>query len=702
MANILSWLSCGTLHRGSKESDAFSKVRQRSRFFARCRALLKRPGTWMLGIAGTVVTGYFTATFTEMTKPLSRYVSERVCEFSKSSRASDEPRFTILVSPLADDDANESHTRRLFEMFYGERGFHAERLCETLSFDLAKGAETEQTIKRGESLIVKRQADLLIFGSVIVPKASIKIWVINEHGGCELRPKPIVLQSGNLPEAFDHESKMQLIAVTLQEIASACEGQASIDWDLFEKRIQKMGPFIERSTKGLPGERSTEIAASYSDAMMLLYAYDRGEAWYTKASEFILAQVKSLGPDASHYRRYLLLNAYADLLRAKAQKTNIAADRQAAFEVYEKAIAEAESDSQAHRKYAEAYDARGDAHAEMGNFERAIQDYGEALKLKPEDASPLLERGLAYEQTGDHNRALRDFDEALKLNPKNDIAFYYRSIVHAKKGNNDRAIQDLDEAIQLDPSSYEKFLARGNSYYAKGDFDRAIADYDQAIKLNPKNDIAFYYRGIVHAKKGNNDRAIQDLDEAIELDPRSDGKFLWRGYSYDAKGDFDRAMADYDHAINLGSKDAQTFVRRADIYFAKGNYDKAMRDCDHAIGLDPAYAPAFQRRGVLFRFGEQFERAIENFNRALYLNPNFALAIYGRGLTYSNNGQYDLAISDYNSALQLQPDWARALYGRGVAKLKKGDSIGGNADIATATKIQTDVAEDFVRLRGRL
>jgi tetratricopeptide (TPR) repeat protein len=634
MANILSWLSCGTLHRGSKESDAFSKVRQRSRFFARCRALLKRPGTWMLGIAGTVVTGYFTATFTEMTKPLSRYVSERVCEFSKSSRASDEPRFTILVSPLADDDANESHTRRLFEMFYGERGFHAERLCETLSFDLAKGAETEQTIKRGESLIVKRQADLLIFGSVIVPKASIKIWVINEHGGCELRPKPIVLQSGNLPEAFDHESKMQLIAVTLQEIASACEGQASIDWDLFEKRIQKMGPFIERSTKGLPGERSTEIAASYSDAMMLLYAYDRGEAWYTKASEFILAQVKSLGPDASHYRRYLLLNAYADLLRAKAQKTNIAADRQAAFEVYEKAIAEAESDSQAHRKYAEAYDARGDAHAEMGNFERAIQDYGEALKLKPEDASPLLERGLAYEQTGDHNRALRDFDEALKLNPKNDIAFYYRSIVHAKKGNNDRA--------------------------------------------------------------------IQDLDEAIELDPRSDGKFLWRGYSYDAKGDFDRAMADYDHAINLGSKDAQTFVRRADIYFAKGNYDKAMRDCDHAIGLDPAYAPAFQRRGVLFRFGEQFERAIENFNRALYLNPNFALAIYGRGLTYSNNGQYDLAISDYNSALQLQPDWARALYGRGVAKLKKGDSIGGNADIATATKIQTDVAEDFVRLRGRL
>jgi hypothetical protein len=239
------------------------KARERRSSFARWKELLKRPGTWILGLVGAAA-GFYAMTFMETTKPpfmemmkpLSRYVSELTCEFRKPNRSSDEARFTILVSPLADDDADRSHTRRVLETFYGERGFLPVVLCETLSFGLAEGAETEPIIKRGEDLIVAHQADLLIFGSVISPKNSIKIWAINEHGGCDLRPKPITLRHGNLPDDFDHETKLQLIAVTLREIASACRNQASVDWGLFEKRIQRMGPFIEYSIAGLSTERS--------------------------------------------------------------------------------------------------------------------------------------------------------------------------------------------------------------------------------------------------------------------------------------------------------------------------------------------------------------------------------------------------------------------------------------------------------------
>jgi hypothetical protein len=37
-----------------------------------------------------------------------------------------------------------------------------------------------------------------------------------------------------------------------------------------------MGPFIERSAAGLSPEQYTEAAASYAEAMMLLYRNDRG------------------------------------------------------------------------------------------------------------------------------------------------------------------------------------------------------------------------------------------------------------------------------------------------------------------------------------------------------------------------------------------------------------------------------------------
>jgi hypothetical protein len=80
--------------------------------------------------------------------------------------------------------------------------------------------------------------------------------------------------------------------------------------------------------------------------MMLLYSHDRGEAWYRKGLDLVLQQIKGLPADASHYSRYLLLNAYGDLLREKAAKTGIDADRQAAIDIYDKAVAEAESDTQ--------------------------------------------------------------------------------------------------------------------------------------------------------------------------------------------------------------------------------------------------------------------------------------------------------------------------------------------------------------------
>ena len=38
-----------------------------------------------------------------------------------------------------------------------------------------------------------------------------------------------------------------------------------------------------------------------------------------------------------------------------------------------------------------------------------------------------------------------------------------------------------------------------------------------------------------------------------------------------------------------------------------------------------------------------------------------------------------------------------SLYGRGVVKLRQGDLEGGNADIATATAIQANIADEFAR-----
>jgi tetratricopeptide (TPR) repeat protein len=93
----------------------------------------------------------------------------------------------------------------------------------------------------------------------------------------------------------------------------------------------------------------------------------------------------------------------------------------------------------------------------------------------------------------------------------------------------------------------------------------------------------------------------------------------------------------------------------------------------------------------------ELQAALADCNEALRLKPDVAATLDSRGLTYLKMGQWDSAIDDYSSALRLDPKLASSLYGRGLAKLKKGDTSGGNADIAAAKAILSNIVGEFAR-----
>lgn len=55
-----------------------------------------------------------------------------------------------------------------------------------------------------------------------------------------------------------------------------------------------------------------------------------------------------------------------------------------------------------------------------------------------------------YREKGDYDRAIADFDEAIRLDPKYAHAYENRAKAYASKGDYDRANTDRNEAIRLD------------------------------------------------------------------------------------------------------------------------------------------------------------------------------------------------------------------------------------------------------------
>jgi len=119
----------------------------------------------------------------------------------------------------------------------------------------------------------------------------------------------------------------------------------------------------------------------------------------------------------------------------------------------------------------------------------------EAICLQP-DASTYDYMGITRQVKGDLVGALQDFDEAIRVKPDYVDGFIDRGKARQAKGDLDGALQDYTEAIRLKPDDAHAFIQRGSAYYAKwslraggGDRDLfdAVQDYQEALRLKPDN-----------------------------------------------------------------------------------------------------------------------------------------------------------------------------------------------------------------------
>ena len=206
-------------------------------------------------------------------------------------------------------------------------------------------------------------------------------------------------------------------------------------------------------------------------------------------------------------------------------------------------------------------------------------------------------RGNAYLERGDFDRAIADFAQAIRLNPGLPQSFYDRGRAYLAKKDTRRAIQDFDETIRLNPDIPEVYDSRGVAYYDQGDPDPAGRDYERAIMLDPMYAPAFLHRGNLYIDKGDYDRGIRDYDEAIRLDRRDAEAWHRRGEAYFRKQDYVRAAGDLDQALRLDPNNANAVWRRTVTRFALGQFAGAAQDAERTVRLTPDWL-----YGTLWRY----------------------------------------------------------------------------------------------------
>jgi len=112
---------------------------------------------------------------------------------------------------------------------------------------------------------------------------------------------------------------------------------------------------------------------------------------------------------------------------------------------------------------------------------RILDDRREA----PNRAMALRNRCGIYYTKGDYDHALVDCDQALKMEPRSAIGYNRRGLIFYMQKDNEKAIADFNTALRLDPKMARALYNRGLARQAKGETAAGAADIARAKKLDP-------------------------------------------------------------------------------------------------------------------------------------------------------------------------------------------------------------------------
>src|SRR5436190_3953431 len=101
------------------------------------------------------------------------------------------------------------------------------------------------------------------------------------------------------------------------------------------------------------------------------------------------------------------------------------------------------------------YQQRGYADATNQQFQDAINDYGEAAKLTPQDVRIYEQRAAVEMKIQDYDKALADYSEVIKLKPNEARYYNYRAYIYELRNDLKNSMVDTEKVLKIDPNNQD-------------------------------------------------------------------------------------------------------------------------------------------------------------------------------------------------------------------------------------------------------
>ncbi len=338
------------------------------------------------------------------------------------------------------------------------------------------------------------------------------------------------------------------------------------------------------------------------------------------------------------------------------------------------------------------------------DYDKAMEYIDAALAIASEETDPEisadlhLKKGCVYTIRQDYENAVKELDEALRINPDLAEAYLVKVQVYTETNNTAEAIPNLEKYIELTgDTSLNESLAQ--FYLLQEDREKAVESYRKLAEATSEDPAEVTYNlGIYLMGAEMYAEALETL-KTLTADPvKAPGLNYNMGVCNMVLGNFEDAVTNFTDSLAVENFKLDATYNRGVCNMTLAKFREAIDDFTVYIDGMEAAAAAQPEEPATEKTEETAEGTTEETAEQPAEEPREAstasidIAYYYRGVCYLSVEEYENAAGDFNVCIDHGMNVKESTFNRGLAYLQSGKFEEARADFTSS--IEADFMAD--------